>query len=76
MKTVDLPQNVIRQISVVNGQYPVVETVVVFCSRVWGNTKTGSSMDIAVFCIGITGNCVSIILESWYTIFAHVKSRR
>ncbi len=56
---IDLPERVVIKISEIAGKFPAIERVDVFGSRVLGNAKRGSDIDLAVFGQSITPQIVS-----------------
>ncbi|MBU1567014.1 MAG: nucleotidyltransferase domain-containing protein [Proteobacteria bacterium] len=60
---IDLPERVITAVSEVAGKFPEIERIDVFGSRVLGNAKQGSDIDLAVFGQAVTPEVVSAFRE-------------
>lgn len=58
-KIIDLPSATAQQILTVASNFVEIEKIVVFGSRVLGNAKKGSDIDIALFGKGITPRIVA-----------------
>ncbi|MFH0785368.1 MAG: nucleotidyltransferase domain-containing protein [Pseudomonadota bacterium] len=60
---IDLPERVIITVAEIAGNFPEIERVDVFGSRVLGNAKQGSDIDLAVFGQPLTPQVLSAFQE-------------
>ena len=60
---IDLPERVIIAVAEIAGKFPEIERIDVFGSRVLGNAKQGSDIDLAVFGQSLTPQVVSAFQE-------------
>ncbi len=60
---IDLPEHAITEIVHCAKRLPEVEAVVVFGSRVLGNAKVGSDVDLAVRGENVTGRMIALIRD-------------
>ena len=56
---IDLPESVIKTVVEIAAKFQEIERIEVFGSRVLGNAKKGSDIDLAVFGISLTPQTVS-----------------
>lgn len=60
---IDLPKHIIIMVAEVAGKFPEIERIDVFGSRVLGNAKRGSDIDLAVFGQSLTSQVVAAFQE-------------
>jgi predicted nucleotidyltransferase len=56
---IDLPENIIKIIAEVAEKFPEIERITVFGSRVLGNAKPGSDVDLAIMGKAVTAKVIS-----------------
>lgn len=60
---IDLPERVIITVAEIAGNFPEIEGIDVFGSRVLGNAKQGSDIDLAVYGQSLTPQVLSAFQE-------------